>query len=214
LTFEPSSRIDPSDWPWFALHVKARSERTTAELLRSKGYEEFVPLYYCRRRWSDRIKRVMQPLFPGYVFCRLDLQNRLPVLVTPGVLQIVGLGRIPAPIDEEEIISLQKVVISGFQTEPSPFMKVGERVRIVRGALEGVEGILTALKGSHRLIVSVTLLRRSVAVEIDEDWIAVPTRQGARDLAADGIQHELDVSKRPRGITPSLNRPTPHWFRR
>jgi transcription antitermination factor NusG len=172
MTFEPLKTIDATPgWPWFALQVRARSERTIAELLRSKGYEEFLPLYHCKRRWSDRIKRVMQPLFPGYVFCRLDLQHRLPVLVTPGVLQIVGLGKTPTPIDESEIISLQKIVTSGVQTEPWPFMKIGERVRIVRGALEGVEGILNAFKGPSRLVVSVTLLRRSVAVEIDEDWI-------------------------------------------
>jgi transcription antitermination factor NusG len=107
MTFEPLETIErTSSWPWFALQVRARSEQAIAELLCSKGYDEFLPLYYCKRRWSDRVKRALQPLFPGYVFCRLDLQNRLPVLVTPGVLQIVGVGKTPAPIDEKEIISL------------------------------------------------------------------------------------------------------------
>jgi transcription antitermination factor NusG len=165
-------------WPWFALHVRARSEQTIAGLLRSKGYEEFLPLYNCKRQWSDRIKHVQLPLFPGYVFCRLDLQNRLPILVTPGVLQIVGLGRSPMPIEEEEITSLQKIVASGIHAGPWPFMKVGQRIRIIRGALEGVEGLLSALKGTRRLVVSVTLLQRSVAVEIDEDWIVALDRSG------------------------------------
>jgi transcription antitermination factor NusG len=158
-------------WPWFALRVWARSEKVIAQVLHQKGYEEFLPVYRSRRRWSDRTRDVVGPLFPGYVFCRFDLQNRLPILITPGVLQIVGIGKAPTPVDEIEIVALQRIVSSGLRAEPWPFMKVGERVRIIRGALEGMEGILNAFKGPSRLVVSVTLLQRSVAVEVDESWI-------------------------------------------
>jgi len=155
---------------WFALRIKPQREKIVASALRSKGYEEFLPLYRCRRRWSDRIKEMDVPLFPGYVFCRFDVHSRLPILVTPGVLLIVGVGKTPSPVDNREIAALQSIVKSGLQVEPWPFLKIGQRVRIERGSLEGVEGILVAIKKPYRLVVSVALLQRSVAVEIDHQW--------------------------------------------
>jgi transcription antitermination factor NusG len=155
---------------WFALRIKPQREKIVASALRSKGYEEFLPLYRCRRRWSDRIKEMDLPLFPGYVFCRFDVHSRLPILVTPGVLLIVGVGKTPSPVDDSEIAALQSIVKSGLQAEPWPFLKIGQRVRIEHGSLEGVEGILVAIKKPYRLVVSVTLLQRSVAVEIDHHW--------------------------------------------
>ncbi len=107
------------------------------------------------------------PLFPGYLFCRFDPQHRLPILKTPGVIQIVGYNRIPTPIDEIEIKAIQTLVASGLQTQPWPFLAVGERVRIESGSLRGLDGIVVKMKENHRLVVSITLLRRSVAVEID-----------------------------------------------
>ena len=157
-------------FPWYALQVRPRCERVIASALLSKGYEGFLPLYRQRRRWSDRMKEIELPLFPGYLFCRFDLNNRLPVLVTPGVMHIVGIGRTPHPVDEEEIAALKLIVISGLQAEPRSYLTIGERVRIEIGPLAGVEGILTAIKGTSRLVVSVTLLQRSVLVEIDESW--------------------------------------------
>jgi len=153
--------------PWFALQVRARHEVGVANFLSGKGYEPFVPLYQSRRRWSDRIKVVDAPLFPGYLFCRFDINNRLPILTTPGVIQIVGFNRMPVPVDEAEIGAIQSLVASGFPSQPWPFLHAGDRVQIDSGPLRGLEGILVELKGSHRLIVSVTLLQRSVAVEID-----------------------------------------------
>ena len=155
---------------WFALVVRSQHEKMVASVLHSKGYEEFLPLYSVKRRWSDRIKQLELPLFPGYVFCRFDLNHRLPILITPGVILIVGAGKLPLPVDESEIAALQSIVKSGLETEPWPYLKVGQRVRIERGALEGVEGILTSIKKPFRLVVSVTLLQRSVAVEVDQDW--------------------------------------------
>jgi transcription antitermination factor NusG len=157
--------------PWYALQVRPRFEKVIASTLLNKGFEGFLPLYCHRSRWSDRMKEVQLPLFPGYLFCRLDLNNRLPVLITPGVMQIVGIGKTPRPVEEEEIASLQSIVFSGLRAEPRSWLNIGERVRIEIGPLAGAEGILTALKGSARLVVSVSLLQRSVSVEIDESWV-------------------------------------------
>jgi transcription antitermination factor NusG len=157
--------------PWYALQVRPRFEKMVASALVTKGFELFLPLYRHRSRWSDRIKEVDLPLFSGYLFCRIDLNHRLPILITPGVTQIVGIGRAPRPVDEEEIAALKAIVLSGLQAEPRSYLNIGQRVRIEIGPLAGVEGILTALKGSARLVVSVTLLQRSVSVEIDESWV-------------------------------------------
>ena len=153
--------------PWFALQVRTRHETAIAGFLEAKGYEQFVPLYKSRKRWSDRVKVTETPLFPGYLFCRFDPQYRLPVLKTPGVIQVVGYNRIPAPIDDNEIHAIQTLIASGLPTQPWPFLAVGDHVRIESGALRGLDGIVVKLKENHRLVVSVTLLRRSVAVEID-----------------------------------------------
>jgi transcription antitermination factor NusG len=166
-----SQGIDAGKVEWFALQVRSQHERIVASTLREKGYEEFLPLCPIRRRWSDRIKRITQPLFPGYVFCRFNVQERLPILVTSGVLFIVGVGKVPCPIDNSEIVALQSIVRSGLPAQPWPFLKAGQRVRIDQGSLEGIEGILLIPKSSCRLVVSVTLLQRSVAVEIDRDWV-------------------------------------------
>jgi transcription antitermination factor NusG len=161
------SRPQKSEFPWFALQVRTRHETAIAGFLEAKGYERFVPLYKFKKRWSDRIKVMEAPLFPGYLFCRFDPQHRLPILKTPGVIQIVGYNRIPTPIDEIEIKAIQTLVASGLQTQPWPFLAVGERVRIESGSLRGLDGIVVKMKENHRLVVSITLLRRSVAVEID-----------------------------------------------
>jgi transcription antitermination factor NusG len=157
--------------PWYALRVRPRFEKQIASTLLSKGYEGFLPLYRHRRRWSDRIREVQLPLFPGYLFCRFDINRRLPILITPGVIQVVGIGKMPYPVEDSEVEALQSIVISGLRTEPHSYLNLGQRVRIEIGPLAGAEGILTAIKGKCRLIVSVTLLQRSVAVEVDESWV-------------------------------------------
>ncbi len=161
---------DNSNFPWFAVQTRLRYEQFAAEHLRSKGYDPFLPVYTCRRRWSDRIKKVDLPLFPGYLFCKFDLQNRLPILVTPGVIQVVGSGKCPVAVDDAEIAAIQGIIQSGLPREPWPFLQVGQRVRIASGPLSGYEGILLNVKGNHRLVLSVSLLRRSVAVEVDSAW--------------------------------------------
>jgi len=157
---------------WFALQVRSRYEHSVATHLGGMGYERFLPLYKCRRRWSDRFKEFELPLFPGYVFCRLDLSNRLPVLMTPGVTLIVGAGKIPLPIDEVEMTTIQAAVSSGLRSEPWPFLQIGQRVKMNYGPLCGLEGILVDRRGRHHLMLSVTLLQRSIAVEVDRDWVS------------------------------------------
>jgi transcription antitermination factor NusG len=113
------------------------------------------------------------PLFQGYVFCRFDPLNRLPILTTTGVISIVGCGTEPASIDDQEIDAIEAILRSGLATEPCPFLREGQKVRVRRGSLAGVEGILTKKKSDFRLVISVTMLQRSIAVEIDREWIEV-----------------------------------------
>ncbi|HXP80939.1 MAG TPA: transcription termination/antitermination NusG family protein [Verrucomicrobiae bacterium] len=161
-----------NNFSWFALQIRSRWEGTTAALLRGKGLETLLPTYTTKRKWSDRFKVVEAPLFPGYVFCRFDVHNRLPVLITPGVISVVGRGKTPIAVDDKEILSIQAAIGSGIHMEPWPYLEIGERVRVKDDVLDGMEGILTNFKGSDRVIISVTLLRRSVALEIDRSRIS------------------------------------------
>jgi transcription antitermination factor NusG len=141
-----------------------------ATTARNKGFEEFLPLYQSRRRWSDRLKAIDLPLFPGYLFCRLDPSQRLPLLTIPGVLNFVGIGKVPTPIEDAEIAVIQAAAQSGLLTEPCPFLEIGHRIRLDVGPLAGLEGLLSETSNQQRLVVSVTLLRRSIAVAIERHW--------------------------------------------
>jgi len=152
-----------------------------ALMARNKGFEEFLPLYRARRRWSDRQKETEFPLFPGYVFCRLDPQHRLPILTIPGVVHVVGIGKTPVPIEEREITAIQAAVRSGLSAEPWPFLEAGQRVRLEEGPLAGLEGILVGSAKQHRIVVSVTLLKRSVAVAIERHWVR-PLDSAGREI--------------------------------
>jgi transcription antitermination factor NusG len=156
---------------WFALRVKSNFEKTSSQILLQKGYEAFLPTYYTRNRWSDRIKTVERPLFPGYLFCRFHVGDRLPILVTPGIVGVVGFGKTLVPIPEVEIQAVEAMVRSGLPTMPWPFLRVGQRLILERGPLRGVEGILQEIKSSYRFVVSVNLLQRSVAAEVESDWV-------------------------------------------
>jgi transcription antitermination factor NusG len=166
---------------WYALQVRTRWESSTTTLLSGKGFQTFLPTYKTEKRWRGKPREVTAPLFPGYVFCRFDARNRLPVLVTPGVITVVARARIPIPVEDSEIEAIQKVVYAGFQVEPWPYLELGQLVRIEHGALGGMEGILIGFKGVHRIVLSVSLLRRSVALEIDRSVVCpiLPTRNAA-----------------------------------
>ena len=158
-------------FPWYALHVASRAEKAVATGLAMRGYSTFLPLYRSRRKWSDSFQDIDLPLFPGYVFSRLDVDRRLPVLVIPGVVRIVGLGKIPVPVEEEQMTAVEAIVESGLLMRPCPFLKEGQTVTIGEGPLRNVTGILTAIDGADQLIVSITLLQRSVAVALPRQWI-------------------------------------------
>jgi transcription antitermination factor NusG len=166
---------------WFALRVKSRHEKLVATVAQNKGFEQFLPLYQSRRRWSDRVKSIELPLFPGYLFCRLDSRYRLPLLTIPGVLHFVGIGKIPVPIETSEINAIQTAIQSGLLVEPCSFLETGQRVRLEAGPLAGIEGIVLGTSKQQRVVVSVTLLRRSVAVAIERDW-AIPVDGCGRQL--------------------------------
>ena len=156
---------------WYAVRVRSNYEANVSTVLDNKGVERFLPTYRARRKWSDRIKTLDMPLFPGYVFCHIPLEERNLVLTTAGVVDIVSVGRVPAPITESEIEAIRTVVNSRVHAEPWPFLKVGQTVRINGGSLQGLEGILIRVKNAWRLVLSVTLLERSVAVEIDAAYV-------------------------------------------
>ena len=155
---------------WYALCVRPRYEKLANTILTNKGYGTLLPLYKCRRRRPDRYREIQLPMFPGYLFCQFDPNVRLPILTTPGVLHVVGSGRAPIPIDRAEMEAVRHLAESQLPAEPHPYLEVGQKVYIQEGPLIGTVGILLANKNSHRLIVSVTLLRRAVAVEINRDW--------------------------------------------
>jgi transcription antitermination factor NusG len=157
--------------PWFALRVRSNFEHVVGVHLRDRGFEEFCPSYKVERRWSDRVKLIDRSLFPGYVFCRLNPSDRLPVLSVPGVVSLVGVGKAPAAIPETEIERVRLLVRSGLLATPWPFLEIGDLVLIERGPLAGLEGILQKVKGKLRIVVSINLLQRSVSAEIDRSWI-------------------------------------------
>jgi transcriptional antiterminator NusG len=158
-------------YPWFALRVKSNHERTAALHLEHRNYEQFSPSYKTERQWSDRKRSIERFLFPGYVFCRLNPQDRLPVLTTPGVVDLVGFGSGPCPIPDSEIEAVRGMVASGLLVTPWPFLERGQPVFIEQGPLAGLEGILLDIKGTLRLIVSIRLLQRSIAAEVDRLWV-------------------------------------------
>lgn len=174
--------LHASDWPglpkeycephWYAAHTSANHEKRVAEQLGARDVEHFLPLYASVRRWKDRRVTLQLPLFPGYVFVRMLLRNRLQVLQLPGVARLVGFGGIPAALPESEVDALRAGLASGVHAEPHPFLTVGRRARITQGPLAGLEGILLRWKGNLRVVLSLDLIQRSVAVDVDASAIA------------------------------------------
>jgi transcription antitermination factor NusG len=157
--------------PWFALAVKALHEHAVAQCLESKHLESYLPVNRTSRRWSDRWKTIEQPLFPGYVFCRLDYNHRVEALRTPGVRSIVTFGAEVTPIADFEIERVRLMLAGGKPVEPWPFLRSGQQVRVHSGPFTGIEGILVAVRDSLRVVISLELLHRSVAVQIDRSCL-------------------------------------------
>jgi transcription antitermination factor NusG len=156
----------PDQPAWWAVYTQHQHEKTVAEVLAGKGFEVFLPLHESMRRWKDRQKVLSLPLFPCYVFVRGALSRRLQVVTTPGIHMVLSRGERIEVIPETEIDAIRRAVQGSYEIEPHPFLKIGERVRVTRGSLEGVEGILVRKKNLYRLVLSVDMLAQSVGVEV------------------------------------------------
>lgn len=163
---------------WFALWVRPKHEKKVSYILAQKGIEQLLPLYRARRQWSDRNKEVDLPLFPGYVFSQFDPTFRVPILNTPGVIDIVRMGSSLASVADAEITALQSLMRAGLPCQPWPYLETGQPVEIENGPFAGLTGKVIKIKKVARLVLSVTLLHRSVLVEIDRDWVR-PARRAA-----------------------------------
>ncbi len=158
---------------WFALTVRPNHEYAATRGLSNQGLETYLPLYRTRKRWSDRVRESDAVLFPGYVFCRFGLREKLRVLQAPGVRSIVGTGKEPVPVEEDEISAVRAVLSSGRAIVPWPYLRIGQRVIIDHGPLAPLRGVILRTKGSWRVVVSVEALGSSVAVEIDSDMLSL-----------------------------------------
>jgi transcription antitermination factor NusG len=152
---------------WYAVCTRHQHEKIAARILECKGCEVFLPLYKTRRRWQDRIKEVSFPLFPGYLFVREGHESWLPMLSTHGVCNVVSSAGRPAAIPFSEIEGIRRIVESTLRVEPHPFLKSGDWVRVMYGPIAGVKGILLRKKNAARLVLSVEMLGKSAAVEVD-----------------------------------------------
>ncbi len=166
LTNSPDSYAFPQP-AWYAIYTRHNHEKTVAQILTNKGLEIFLPLYATAHRWKDRTKLLSLPLFPCYVFLKGGLDRRLDIVTTPGFYALVSSAGRPATIPPNEIETIRRAVKSGARVNPHPFLKCGERVRVKCGPLTGAEGILVRKKNLCRLVISVEMLGKAVAVEVD-----------------------------------------------
>ena len=156
--------VDPN---WYVVYTRANHEKRVAEQLEHRSIEHLLPLYESVRRWKDRRIQLQMPLFPGYVFVRFSLHNRLQVLQVPGVVRLVGFDGQPKALPEGEIETLRDRLSGGANVEPHPYLTMGRRARIKRGPLEGCEGILIRRKGKYRVVLSIEMIMRSVVADVD-----------------------------------------------
>jgi transcription antitermination factor NusG len=163
---------------WYALTVKHQHEKAVASGLEISGFPALLPLYKILHTWSDRTKQLESPVFAGYVFAQFSYNERVRVLRIPAVGNIVGFGGKPACLAPDELADIRAVVESKLPLSPWPYLKEGDRVRVERGPLKGVEGTLLQQKDCLRLVIGVEILQRSVAVELSPEMI-FPLRSGA-----------------------------------
>ncbi len=184
---------------WYVLYTRHQHEKTVAQILTSKGFEVFLPLYSTARQWKDRTKLLSLPLFPCYVFLKGGLKRRLDIMTTPGIHALVSTAGQPATIPPAEIEAIRRVVEGGAHVEPHPFLKCGARVRVKCGPLTGIEGILVRKKNLYRLVLSVEMLGKAVAVEVDAFLVE---RLNAIPSGYDGCGH----ASAPTEVRPRLAR--------
>ena len=154
--------------PWYVLYTCPRHEKRVATQIERRNFSCFLPLYRSVRRWKDRRKELELALFPGYVFVRMPLEDKLCVLELPGVVRFVSFNGQPASLSASEIETLQNRLSATFRIEPHPYLRTGRRVRVHSGAMQGLEGIIVRRKDRCRVVFSIDLIQRSVAVEVDE----------------------------------------------
>ena len=179
---------------WYALYTRHHHEKTVEQHLMARGFEAFLPLYRAAHRWKDRVKDVDLPLFPCYVFVHGGLERHSDLVSAPGVHMLVSFAGEPAPIPLEEIEALRTAVKSGSRVEPYPFLKCGDWVRVKEGPLAGISGILIRKKRGWRLVLSVDLLERSAAVEVDSwavERLKGPTQVHRQRQAASSVQRQV-----------------------
>jgi transcription antitermination factor NusG len=175
-TFTPRL-VERGSENWYALYTAPRHEKRVADQIGQQGISCFLPLYRSVRRWKDRRKELAMVLFPGYVFVQMPLQVRLRVLQLPGAVRLVTFNGQPAVLPAEEVESLRTRLSGSGNIEPHPYLNVGQRVRVRSGPLQGLEGIIVRTKDRCRIVLSIHLIMRSVAVEVDEcdlEFIARP----------------------------------------
>ena len=171
-----------SPMQWYAFTVKTRRELFVADRLAQLGIEQYTPTYTVVRKYSDRLKSVQQALFPGYVFGRLDIRDRLPILKLADVHDVVGPWAIPA----EELDQLRRGLATLVPWQPWPFLEAGDMVTILNGPLKGMRGRLESFKGVDRLVIGVTLLQRAIALEVERSWIR-PDERGEGVSGSTGL---------------------------
>lgn len=191
--------------PWWAVYTRHQHEKAVAQVLTTKGFEVYLPLYDSVRRWKDRSKTISLPLFPCYVFMRGGMNRRLHVLTTPGVHTILYNGDRVAIIPGEEIDAIRTAVHSPYRVEPHPFLRCGESVRVIRGSLEGVEGVLVRKKSLYRLVLSVEMLAQSVAVEIDAADVEPAKDKGVSRMLPRVEPASLRSASDLQGIRPGIS---------
>ncbi len=167
-----TEKIEPSYLPhWYAVYTRSRHEKSVADLLLHKSVDHFLPLYETVRKWKNGNFKVHLPLFPGYLFVHIPLRERLQVLQVPGVVQLVSSGGVPLALPQAEIETIRDALTKGLQAHPHPYLKVGSRVRVSSGPLEGLHGILLRKKGKLRVVVSVDLIMRSISMDVNESEV-------------------------------------------
>lgn len=172
--------------PWFALYVKPRHEKYVSVVLQGKGYEAFLPTYTHRVKYN---KTFQLPLFPSYVFCRMDVRDRVPVISTPGVFSIVRSDQGPEPISEDEIQAIRRMLESGSAPKPWPYVAPGQEILIESGPFKGVRGVVTDTTDGKWLVISVNLLQRSVAVRLDRESLSLKVDFRTRSMAKKNLAH-------------------------
>lgn len=173
---------------WYALYTCANHEQRVAADLKMREVEYFLPLYSSVRQWKDRRVRLALPLFPGYVFVRFPIRDRLRVLQIPSVVCLIGFGGLPTALPDEDVEVLRSSLAQQLRAEPHPLLTAGRRVRVVRGPLAGFEGILLRKKNSFRLVVSIELIQRAFTVEVDAAGVQ-PVLETKRNLKLRNVKN-------------------------